>query len=120
MMNLRELNNEALHRNTKKSVERETEATTAVLWHLREVERRKLFASMGYSSLFKYAVRELRYSEGSAARRIDAMRLLKQIPEVEVQIQDGSINLTHLTKCQQFFRAEKRSYSSEEKLDLVL
>ena len=52
------------------------------------------------------------------------MRLLKEIPEVEIQIKEGSLNLTHLTKCQQFLRNERaiehRTYTREEKLDLVM
>src|SRR5688572_12667406 len=117
-MNLKNLDNETLHQNTKRSVEIETASTTVVLHHLQEVERRRAFAEFGYSSLFKYAVKELKYSEGEAARRIDAMRLLKIIPEVEEKIKDGSINLTHLTNCQKFFRAEKavesKTYTKEE------
>ena len=39
-----------------------------VLHHLREVERRFLFAELGYSSLFEYCISELKYSAGSAQR----------------------------------------------------
>ncbi len=55
----------------------ERKLTTQVLELLREVERRRLFAGLGFSSLFEYAVKELGYSEASVSRRINSMRLLK-------------------------------------------
>src|SRR5438045_2173558 len=59
-----------------------------VLHHLREVDRRRLYART-YSSLHEFVVKELHYSDGAAYRRIQAMRLLKELPEIEEQLQSG-------------------------------
>ncbi|MDR3607908.1 MAG: HNH endonuclease signature motif containing protein [Oligoflexia bacterium] len=61
--------------------------TTEIPHHLREIESRKLFCALGFSSPFEYAVKELGYSESAALLRIDSMRLLKELPHVEAQIQ---------------------------------
>jgi hypothetical protein len=79
-----------------------------VLWHLAEIQRRKLF-SPSYRSLFDYAVAKLGYSEDQAARRIAAMRLLVDVPEIEPQVSSGALNLTTMGLAQTFFRSENES-----------
>jgi len=87
----------------------ERKLLTEVLWHLREVEQRRLYSARGFSSLFEYAVKDLAYSEGAAFRRINAMRLLKDLPEVEQSLKEGRVTLTTLSSVQSYARAEKIS-----------
>lgn len=94
---------------TKTLVARERELATDVLRHLAEIERRKLYADLKFPSLFEYAVRELGYSEAAASRRIQAMRLVKEIPEVEAKIQSGALSLSNISQAQVFFRELKRT-----------
>src|SRR5438067_2861672 len=105
-MNLNSLSDDALLKNTLDLVARERELTLQVLHRLREVERRRLYASLGYPSLFEYCVKELGYSNGSAYRRISSMRLLKELPELEEKITRGSLNLSVVSRAQSFFRQE--------------
>jgi 5-methylcytosine-specific restriction endonuclease McrA len=104
-------------------VAREREVTSQVLWHLREIEARRLFAELGFGSLFDYVVKELGYSASSAMRRIQAMRLLKELPEFEEQLKSGTLNLSHLSSVQSFLQNERKhegkTYSKEEKVDLL-
>ncbi len=106
-MHLKYLSDEALLKNTRDLAAREREVTLQVLHHLREVERRYLFAALTYSSLFEYCVKELGYSNGSAQRRIASMRLFKELPEIEERISDGSLNLSLVSRAQTFFNQEK-------------
>lgn len=91
---LSKISNTDLWLKTKSLVLEETSKTLEVLHHLREIEKRKLYLSHGFSSLFDYAVKELKYSHSAAYRRIEAMRLIKEVPEVESKILKGSLNLT--------------------------
>ena len=52
----------------KQTVSEEKKITLNVLRLLREVEKRRLFAKRGFSSLFDFAVKELGYSESAAGR----------------------------------------------------
>ena len=88
-------------------VYRERENLTRILHYLREVEARRLYLARGYSSLFAMMTEELGYSEAAAQRRIYAMRLLKEVPEVERDIQSGEISLSVASQMQSFFRKEK-------------
>ena len=98
------LRDKELLKATADLVHRERQVLTLVLHHLREVEKRRLFSDLGYPSLFEDCVRELKYSEGQAGRRIQAMRLLKELPEIESMIKSGSLSLTNLSQAQSYFR----------------
>lgn len=90
-MNLRNVSDQVLLEKTENLVKQERELLTQVLHHLREIESRRLFSSLGFKSLFDYAVKKLGYSADQAARRISAMRLLKEIPELEEKIESGAL-----------------------------
>ena len=105
-MNLKHLTDNTLLADTKRLARVERELTTKILHHFKEIERRKLFSDLSYPSMMDYAVKELGYSEPSAARRIHAARLLREIPEIEAKIQDGSLSLSNLNKAAGFFKKE--------------
>jgi hypothetical protein len=76
---------------------------------------------MGYKSLFDFAVRRLGYPEDQAYRRIAAMKLIKELPEIEERISSGEISLTHIGLAQSLFRQEKKldkEFSNEQKLSV--
>ena len=105
-MNLKHLTDKALLLDTKKLVDFERKLTTEILHHLREIEKRRLYSDLRFSSMYDYCVRELGYSEGTAYRRITAARLLNELPELEVKLNNGSLNLTNIATLVQFFKDE--------------
>jgi hypothetical protein len=107
-LSLKHLSNPELLTQTQALVHQERRLGVEILWHLREIESRRLYAERGYSSLHTYCVQELKYSDGAAHRRISAMRLLKDLPEVEEKIQSGALSLSTAATLQDFLRAEKR------------
>jgi hypothetical protein len=119
-MNLTTINDLALVQDTEHLVRQERELLTSVLHHLREIERRRLFSSLGFKSLFDFAVRHLGYPEDQAYRRISAMRLLKEIPEIEEKIASGEISLTHIGLAQSLFKQEMKIQNREMSHDQKL
>lgn len=108
-MNLTNLSDQNLLQTTKQLREQEREIITKLLRHLREIERRRLFSDLKCTSLFDYAVKELKYSEKEACLRISAMRLMRDLPEIEDKITEGSLSLTNLNLAQNLFKKEKQS-----------
>ena len=98
-------------------VRREREILAEVLNHFKEFDRRKLFSKLGYSSLHEYAVKHLKYSDDQAYRRVQAMRLMRDIPEIETKIEEGSLTLSSLSQAQSFFR--KVEHTKEEKREVL-
>lgn len=71
-------------------------STTAdVLAHLAEIDRRKLYAPQGYSSLFAYAM-SLGLSESAVYKRIQCARLALRWPVVFEVVAKGEVHLSGL------------------------
>jgi 5-methylcytosine-specific restriction endonuclease McrA len=107
---------------TRTRVAEEKKATLVVLYHLREVERRRLHLARGFQSLYDFATRELGYSPAAAQRRIDAMRLLRELPELADKIQSGRIGLDSAARAQSYFKQESkmdRNFSLEQKREVL-
>lgn len=75
----------------------ERAAQVDFILHLAEFDRRKGYLDAGYGSLWTYCLRELRLREGPAARRIAAMRVLRQHPALEAPLRDGRLCMTTVT-----------------------
>lgn len=105
---LKALSNPELISKLKLLLANERDLVVEILWHLREVESRRIHLDSGFPSLFEYCTRELGYSAGAAARRIAAMRLLKELPDLEPKIRNGDLQLSQLAQAQQHFQQERK------------
>jgi hypothetical protein len=85
----------------------ERTAVTHILYHLREVEERKLYL-LEAGSLKEFCMKVLKYSRHEAQARIDAMRLLKIVPEIDADIDAGRLSLTVAAQTMSAFRIEDR------------
>ncbi len=123
VLNIKNLSDSLLIEKTNGLVREEREVLTNLLHHFREIERRRLFCDYKYESLREMLVKHFGYSDDEAYRRISAMWLLKDIPEVEEKITNGELSLSHLSLAQSFFRKEakiqKVEISKEDKLGLL-
>jgi len=77
-------------------VERET--TVAILRHLNEIERRRLYLQLGYPSMFAYCTGHLRYSESAAGRRLQVARCLLQFPEIGLFLERGEVTVVTVSQ----------------------
>jgi hypothetical protein len=94
-----ELNNELLNR-----VAEERRLTHQILLLIIEIDLRKLYLPMACSSLFDYLVKIIGYAPASAQQRIDAARMMQQVPELGMKIEEGSLKLTQISQVQQAIR----------------
>ena len=113
---LKSLSDQELIGSLKDLIAEEREIQTAILHYIREVETRKLYLQYGYGSLFTYLTEGLGYSEGSAQRRIQSMRLIHSVPEVEAKLESGEMSLSVASKVQSFIQNEdkRRKYEGEK------
>ena len=122
-MNLKQQHSKNILENLSRLVREERRITTEILWHLREVEERKLFVGEGYTSLFSYCVDALKYSESAAYRRILAMRALRQIPELGAALENGLLSVATVCLVQKHFsdqaKAQKLEQPIEQKKELL-
>ena len=86
-----------------------------ILGHLDEIDRRGLALRRGFSSLFDYAVRELRFTDAAAQRRIQTMRLCRRHGWVRDCLRSGELSLTSAAQLESTFagaeRAERQNHT---------
>ncbi len=112
------LTNENLLAKTKFLVQEERRITLELIEHLKEIDARMLYAEMAYESLFEFCVRHLGLSRGATYRRLAALRLIQDVPEVREQIQDGGLSLSSAARVYSVFQTERKlgkKRSPEEK-----
>lgn len=114
-MKLYHLTDKQLLLDTKYLATEDRRVNLRLLHHLKEIDKRKLFSELGYSSLFSYIVKELGYTDGAATRRINSFRLLQEVPEIERKIEDGELSLSNLSKAADIFRKENISDIDKKK-----
>jgi len=64
-----------------------------VVLHLHYVNKRGIYRDAGYSSLFDYCTKKLKYSIGATYRRITAANALETSPELYELLRDGKTSL---------------------------
>lgn len=119
---LSNLSDQELIFDTKEAIANEREAISIVIKYFAEIKKRELYLKAGYSSLFAFVTEHLGYCNASAQSRINAMELIKSVPEVEKKIESGELSLTAAARVQTFFNAEKKTkktYSTPAKLELI-
>ena len=84
-----------------------------ILDHLDEIDRRGLALRRGFSSLFDYAVRELRFTDASAQRRIQTMRLCRRHGWVRASLQSGKLSMTSAAQLETTFAGAERAERAE-------
>lgn len=121
-MYLKNLSDEELLNKMDRLDREEKEKLAEILHHLREIDSRRLFSSLGYKSLYEFTIQRFGYSEDQAYRRIAAARLLKDLPEIEHKINEGALSLSNLGKAHALFQKEKKrgaQFTSTEKLQVL-
>jgi len=91
---IRDLSDEQLLIDVEAAAADERDATVRMIGLLSEVDARRLYLQLGYSSLFVYCTKCLHLSEHAAYGRIEAARAARKFPLVLDRLADGSITLT--------------------------
>ncbi len=112
MQNLEIKSGNELVTNLKMLVDRERKIGVEILKYLCEVDRRKLHVEFGYSSLFEFTVKELKYSEGSTYRRIAAMQAMREIPILKEKIATGLLSVSTVADVACVLKAEAKREQS--------
>jgi hypothetical protein len=117
---LKHLSDESLDQSLLSFIKKEKEVLKEILLHIAEIDRRRLFLGLGYSSLYSYLTERMGYDGGSAQRRIDAARLAQQVPSVIESIDQGEITLSQVTFLQKSFRQAHEQKNSPESKAVIL
>jgi hypothetical protein len=84
----------------------EQQFTIKLLFHLNEIQRRKLHLDLGYQSLWDYCTKELGHSPSGAGRRIAAARCIRRFPDVLAMLEARQIRLCTLAMIEPILNEE--------------
>ncbi len=90
------LGNDALVAALSRLVLRENDLLSDMLAHLAELDERRLYLELGFTSMFAYCTDALGLCKSSAYRRILAARVCRQYPEVFVRVAAGELQTSVL------------------------
>jgi hypothetical protein len=118
-MSLKHLNDSELIESTTQALHASRKAEVVVLRHFREIEERRLWTRAG--SLYKFLSERFGLTDDQVYPRLQAMRLMNAVPEVEKKLENGDLNMTNALKAQQVFRAEskQRQVTTEERRSVL-
>ncbi len=122
IINMKYISNDELLFRTENLVQTERKIMHLVLTHILEIMDRRLYAEVGFDSMYTMMTKKYGYPEPSALRRIDAAKLLRKVPEVAERLKAGTLNLSQavlLQKCLES-EAKKGELVSEIKTQEIL
>jgi len=85
-------NQELLQRTTNLAVT-DRRLNVEILLYLAEIDRRRLYADQGHSSMWEFCRKALLFSESVAGKRIAAARALAKFPDTVAMLQDGRLSV---------------------------
>jgi len=90
-------------------VKTERTTTREILELIFRAEAIKLPERLGYRDTYQWLVEKHKYSGSAAHRRIQASRLLRDMPEVAEKVEMGTVNLSTLCKMQTVLKAQHKA-----------
>ncbi len=109
MKTLQSFSDQELHLQALSLAQRERAATLALLNHLSEISRRKLYARRGFGSLWEYTVKALGYSDSQACERIRAMEFMMRNSKTQEAVTKQKINLSQASMIERHLRSHERA-----------
>lgn len=119
-MNLKNLSDTQLVKNTKNLVAQELKCIVTILKYLIEIETRKLFSEYRYPTMLAFIIQEFGYTNGAGCRRLQSARMLSEMPEIEPKIRSGALPITILHRASIFYKKEKISDSGTKRQILTM
>src|SRR5450432_3167036 len=89
--------NDALVAALSRLVQRENDMMSDLLAHLAELDERRLYLDLGFTSLFAYCTEALGLCKSSAGRRIAVARVCKKYPDAFARVASGELQLSVLS-----------------------
>ncbi len=112
MTQLKKVSSEKIDAELRLETASERELLSKIVCYIYEVDRRKLYLRYNCTSLFEYLTKEMKYSAGSAQRRLDAARLLGDTPELVEGLASGDLTLSQISIVAHGLKQAKREASN--------
>jgi 5-methylcytosine-specific restriction endonuclease McrA len=99
-------------------VKTERGTTREILELIRMAESVRLPEHLSYRDTYHWLIQRHKYSGSAANRRIQASRLLKDLPDVAEKVETGALNLSKLCKMQTVIRSQTKITGARPSVEL--
>ena len=103
--------------------QREKKIGDAILLGLKKIKHRRVFAAMGYASLFEFLNKHFKLSESSCYQRIQALKLIESSAEIQSALFKSEVSMSNLANVQTFIgqieKATQQPLPAEKKKEIV-
>ena len=96
-------------------VQTERKITAEIIELIREIDQKRYYLDYGHTSMFSFLVKEMGYTPSAVMRRIDAARLMREIPELQNDLKSGAINLSQVSMLAQAVRQKQKEIKGSQK-----
>ncbi len=121
--NFKNTSDDELTKYLQNLLKQEKQIGDSILLALKEIKTRRIYAGLGYSSLFEMLVKHFHLSETSSYQRLNALKLMESVPTAAKEIFNGDLSLTNAASVQSFIlRSEKeqnKPMTLVEKTELI-
>lgn len=90
------MNDSEFHLEFESAARTHQSSTINILHFINDCERRKSYLDRGYSSIFDYCVRRLKYSSSTAGRLIQAARCIREHPQVLQMLEAREVSVSSI------------------------
>lgn len=122
-ISIKSLSDQDLILSTERIVEQERKIVQVLIWHLQEIQDRRLFLSMGFVSLYECLIQHFKMSDTTAYGRIKVLKILEDVPEICESLKTGELNISNIALAHSFIEKHQKltgeELSSREKVDLI-
>ncbi len=120
---IQKLNDDQLVKYLDKLFSYERKLNQFIILALGEIQERRLYAYLGFASLFEMLVKHFKLSETAAYQRLNAMKLIKAVPEVHSMIESGNLSLTNAAMAQSVIqkieKTDAKKLTVQQKQEIV-
>lgn len=113
------MTNHELNEKLLSLVRAERVRSSEILELINMANERRLYLESGCASLFDYLTKFLGYCESSAYRRMQAARLLREIPSLKEKLGSGRIQLSQMARLQSAAEAQDKPVSLARKREIL-
>ena len=106
---LKDISDKALLSGIRRLSDRERETVLSILVHLVEIDHRRLYLPLGFSSLYKFCTKHLGYCETTALRRVNVARCIARFPRAHSALASGKVSLSNLSMVTRIMNSENAS-----------
>jgi hypothetical protein len=120
---VKSLNDQDLITSTERFVIQEREIGQVIIWHLQEIQDRRLFLTMGFESLYECLRKHFKMSDSVAYGRIKVLKVLADVPTAGESLKSGELNISNIVLAHSFIEKYQKKtgeeLSLEDKVELI-